>query len=216
MNTNIKTLHLCLSPLKNEMENWIAHCQELDVIGLGHCQEEALVQLLRAIKVQWTLEDQFLPSQTPPALTFDPGQPWTRWHQEASPLAADPLHQILLQWREEHFHQSHPLNLTLNPRPFLRDDRLRMVYDLIEVLYGMNHRLVPNQKLKISSGLAEEHKIIHGEGLTDHIQAYPIPYSQTRRLNGHYVERLLHRFSMDLDMIPELIAPRVVHYRNKT
>ncbi len=213
MDANIKTLHLCLCPLKNDTENWILHCLELDLIGLGRSEEEAFIQLLRAIKVQWTLKDRLKPSHTEiPSLWYESGEAWQDYHLEASHMASSPLHQILTQWQASDGSVDTELQLLHNPHPFTKNEQYRLVYDLIEVLYGINHRLLPEQKLKLDNGLAEEHKVILGKGLTGHLQSYPIPYGKSRRLSGHYVEQLFNRFALDLATVPELIAPRVVHH----
>ena len=213
MGGEIQDLHICLSPLKEELETYIAHCKELDLVSLGNTEEETLIQMLKTVGVQWQVcheNGHFCDSI--PQFTRDPGLVWLKRHEQSSSIKAASLTQILETWQKEAFRHAVTIHLNRNPRPIRREPQLQAFYDLVEILYGINHRLSLRQKLKLGSGVSEDYRIILGEGQTGTIQAYPIPIAKTRRLSSFYISRLLNRFSLEIHHIPELIAPQITHY----
>ena len=205
-------LQLCVGRVDDDLNEYIAHCCELDLISLGGSVVDTLKTLLTTIDVQFGVcHRENYEGDQDPELFYDCDRFWKIWHINATLLTTTEIDGLKADWIASHETLSLKVVVMENFSEMVRKIKsLNECYNLFEVLKSINCQLDNRYRLRlVPVKNNKDYYSLQGIGYSDHVQSYPLPLFQLYNLSAHHISRIIRRFCLQSVDMSELHLSQV-------
>lgn len=192
-------LQICIGRVEDDLYEYMAHCWELDLIGLGNTILDAAKAVFTAIDVQLEVcSDTSSLDKKIPELFYPCDKSWMVWHINALRLRPVEVDEIASDWMASHRDIKLKVILLENVSGCIeKTESLNECYNLFEVIKNINRQLDSRYCLQLFPVKGnKDYYSLQGIGYSNHVQSYPLPLFQLYNLSAHHISRIIRRFCL--------------------
>lgn len=191
-------LQICIGRVIDELNEYIAHCRELDLISLGSTTVDTFTTMLETIDVQLDVCAKNNNDEPVPEYYCSGEEFWLIWHATASKIKSIEIEDLTTKWIILHTDLNSRISVLENHSEVVdKVVSLDECYNIFKVLKYINGQLDSRYRLRLLPVHSNKNYYsLQGKGYSDAIESYPLPVFQLYNLSAHHISRIIKRFCL--------------------